>query len=68
MKENLSIEEENEKLWKVFRHLAAEHTGAFFICGEGRDKDDEHYLPKRIEVCPAYGADFRTTVTYERKD
>jgi hypothetical protein len=45
-----------EALKKVWLHLRAEHTGMFFICGEGGEKDDMG-LPEYISVCPAYGLD-----------
>jgi hypothetical protein len=42
-----------------------EHTGFYFICGEGGTKDDKG-LPERLHVCPAYGADWM--MLYTRTD
>jgi hypothetical protein len=42
-----------------------EHTGFYFICGEGGTKDDNG-LPERLHVCPAYGADWM--MLYTRTD
>ena len=42
-----------------------EHTGYYFICGEGGTKDDNG-LPERLHVCPAYGADWM--MLYTRTD
>ena len=44
------------KLLHVWKHTAAEKTGAFFICGEAGERD-EMGLPEMIMVCPAYGLD-----------
>jgi hypothetical protein len=52
-----------EALKKVWIHLRAEHTGAFFICGEAGDKDDMG-LPEYIEICPMHGLD--GSVIYKR--
>jgi len=57
---NIVISEEEHKqfeaLKKIWIHLQAEKTGAFFICGEGGEKD-EMGLPEAIFVCPTYGLD-----------
>ena len=45
-----------QKLLKIWKHNAAEKTGAFFICGEAGEKDSMG-LPEHILVCPEYGAD-----------
>lgn len=45
-----------QKLLKIWKHGAAEKTGAFFICGEAGEKDSMG-LPEHILVCPEYGAD-----------
>ena len=45
-----------EALKRVWVHLQAERTGAYFICGEAGDKDDLG-LPEYIHVCPTYGLD-----------
>ena len=45
-----------QKLKKVWEHSQAELTGAYFICGEGGDKDILG-LPAIILVCPTMGAD-----------
>jgi hypothetical protein len=42
-----------------------EHTGFYFICGEGGTKDGNG-LPERLHVCPAYGADWM--MLYTRTD
>ena len=45
-----------EALKKVWIHLQAEKTGAYFICGEAGEKDSMG-LPDGILVCPTYGLD-----------
>lgn len=45
-----------ELLKKIFVHTLPEKSGAFFICGEGGEKDSMG-LPEFISVCPAYGLD-----------
>lgn len=56
-----------ELLKKIFIHTNPEKfEGVYFICGESGSKDGNG-LPENIMVCPAYGADFRTTTLY-RKD
>ena len=40
-----------------FRHAKPEMTGAYFISGEGGNKDS-NCLPEHIWVCPAYGCDW----------
>ena len=50
------LEAENVYLHKILKHALADRTGAFFICGQGGDKDS-HGLPQMIMVCPSYGAD-----------
>ena len=45
-----------QKLKKIWIHSSPEKSGAFFICGEGGEKD-EIGLPEFISVCPAYGLD-----------
>ena len=45
-----------QKLKKIWIHSSPEKSGAFFICGEGGEKDDMG-LPDRIFVCPSYGLD-----------
>jgi len=45
-----------EALKKVWIHLRAEHTGAFFICGESGEKDSMS-LPEHVMVCPSHGLD-----------
>jgi len=57
-----------EVLKKIFIHSNPEtFAGVYFICGESGDKDDNG-LPENIMVCPAYGADFRTTTAYKKQD
>jgi hypothetical protein len=56
--------EKIERYEKILKHLLAERTGYYFICGEGGEKD-ENGLPEVISICPTYGADW--VVTYERK-
>ena len=45
-----------QKLLKIWKHSSPEKTGAYFICGEGGEKD-EMGLPEFISVCPSYGLD-----------
>ena len=45
-----------ENLKKIWKHSTPEKSGAFFVCGEGGEKDDMG-LPEMIMVCPAYGLD-----------
>ena len=45
-----------QKLKKVWIHSSPEKSGAYFICGEGGEKDTMG-LPEFISVCPAYGLD-----------
>jgi hypothetical protein len=54
-----------ETLKTMFRHAMAENSGVYYICGESGHKDDNG-LPEGISVCPAYGADFNTTVMYRK--
>ena len=44
------------KLMHIWKHSTPEKTGAFFICGEGGERDSMG-LPEMIMVCPAYGLD-----------
>lgn len=45
-----------QKLKKIWIHSSPEKSGAYFICGEGGEKD-ELGLPEFISVCPTYGLD-----------
>ena len=45
-----------QKLKKIMLHAYPEKSGAYFICGEGGEKDAMG-LPELISVCPAYGLD-----------
>ena len=45
-----------QKLKKIWIHSSPEKSGAYFICGEGGEKD-ELGLPEFISVCPPYGLD-----------
>jgi hypothetical protein len=54
---------EKTDMW--FKTNYPEHTGYYFICGEGGTKDDNG-LPERLHVCPAYGADWM--MVYTRTD
>ena len=45
-----------QKLKKIWIHSSPEKSGAYFICGEGGEKD-EMGLPEFISVCPTYGLD-----------
>jgi hypothetical protein len=54
---------EKTDMW--FKTNYPEHTGFYFICGEGGTKDDNG-LPVRLYVCPAYGADWM--MVYTRTD
>ena len=54
-----------KKLLKALKHAHPEKfEGAYFICGEGGDKDSM-LLPERIHICPALGSDIQ--ITYEKK-
>jgi hypothetical protein len=46
----------HDKYSKILRHLASEHNGLYFICGEVGNRDGQG-LPDGILVCPAYGLD-----------
>ena len=52
------------KVKTAIMHERAEETGAFFITGEGGEKDDIG-LPEYIMICPSFG--FAGFATY-RKD
>ena len=52
-----------QKLLKIWKHSSPEKTGAYFICGEGGEKD-EMGLPEFVSVCPTYGLD--GTVMYKK--
>jgi hypothetical protein len=54
---------EKTDMW--FKTNYPEHTGYYFICGEGGTKDDNG-LPERLHVCPTYGADWM--MLYTRTD
>jgi hypothetical protein len=54
---------EKTDMW--FKTNYPEHTGFYFICGEGGTKDGNG-LPERLHVCPAYGADWM--MLYTRTD
>ena len=45
-----------QKLKKIWIHSSPEKSGAYFICGEGGEKEDMG-LPEFISVCPTYGLD-----------
>lgn len=38
----------------ILKHILADRTGVYFICGESGDKD-KLGLPEKIMICPAYG-------------
>ena len=44
------------KLMHIWKHSTPEKTGAFFVCGEGGERD-EMGLPEMIMVCPSFGLD-----------
>lgn len=44
------------KLMHIWKHSSPEKSGAFFVCGEGGERDAMG-LPEMIMVCPAYGLD-----------
>ena len=50
---------------KVITHMNAEKNGAYFITGEGGEKN-EVGLPKYIYICPTFGLDWFTV--YERTE
>lgn len=54
-----------EKTDMYLKTMYPEHTGFYFICGEGGTKDGNG-LPERLHVCPAYGADW--IMLYQRTD
>jgi hypothetical protein len=54
-----------EKTDMYLKTMYPEHTGFYFVCGEGGTKDDNG-LPERLHVCPAYGADW--IMVYTRTD
>jgi hypothetical protein len=55
-----------EKQQVIIRRIYAEKLpDTWFVCGELGEKDQNN-LPKYIEVCPAYGADW--SQVYERTD
>jgi hypothetical protein len=55
-----------QRLKNIFVHANADKLeGVYFICGEAGDKDSMG-LPDFIHICPAYGADFRTTTLYKK--
>ena len=45
-----------EEAYEIWMHNSPEKSGAFFVCGEGGERD-EMGLPEMIMVCPAYGLD-----------
>jgi hypothetical protein len=45
-----------QKLKNIWIHSSPEKSGAYFICGEGGEKDGMG-LPEFISVCPALGLD-----------
>lgn len=52
------------KLAKVWYHSEPDKTGAFFISGEGGERD-ERGLPEIILICPAMGLDY--SVVYRKE-
>jgi hypothetical protein len=46
---------ENERLKNILKHLLAEKTGVYFICGEAGKVEND--LPEYLVVCPQYGSD-----------
>jgi hypothetical protein len=62
LKKKLKLLEKTD-MW--FKTNYPEHTGYYFICGEGGTKDDNG-LPERLHVCPTYGADWM--MLYTRTD
>jgi hypothetical protein len=54
-----------EKTDMYLKTMYPEHTGFYFVCGEGGTKDDNG-LPERLHVCPTYGADWM--MVYTRTD
>jgi hypothetical protein len=55
-----------ERQQTIIRRIYAEQLpDTWFVCGELGEKDQNN-LPKYIEVCPAYGADW--SQVYERTD
>ena len=54
-----------QKIVKVWYHDQAEMTGAYFICGEGGEVDDNG-MPEIILVCPTPGLGAEYTVGYKK--
>jgi hypothetical protein len=57
--EKLSYEELERRYLlykKIIQHVAAQHTGFYFICGASTETDSLG-LPDTILVCPTYGSD-----------
>lgn len=50
---------------KVITHMNAEKNGAYFITGEGGEKN-EVGMPKYVYICPTFGLDW--FYAYERTD
>lgn len=50
------LEKKAAFLDKMMKHIYAEKTGYYFICGEGGEHD-QMGLPEMITVCPSYGLD-----------
>ena len=57
--------EKADRLENILRHIMAEHSGAFFICGFGGGKDPSG-LPDHIYICPQYGSD--VLVRYDKEN
>ena len=50
------LRDEHASMVKALKHLMADKTGFYFICGEAGEKDSMG-LPHAIFICPAYGSD-----------
>ena len=54
--EVLLLREKIENYKTILKHLLADESGVFFICGEAGEKDSMG-LPEEIMICPTYGLD-----------
>lgn len=53
-----------QKLLKILVHAKPEISGAYFVCGEGGEKDDLG-LPETVLICPQHGLNI--VAVYEKK-
>ena len=60
------LRRENERLRTIIRHVAADRTGVYFICGDDGSRGDQG-LPEVVHICPVYGADVGNVHRYRRE-